>query len=291
VAEPQEIKGLPYHLGSAALVLFGLGVVGALPLGLFIETDVPHALPGTQRERARLNGPIRKVAIEEVTVSAAGDSSLTRAETVTYDRQGSRTGIRRDTVRSMGREQHSPGPGTADISRDIPAPVHDFGFRLILDDDRWGSQLRSHYAFDVNHTYRYEQFLYGADGRLKRRYVHVNDPSGRYTSWTRYNRDGGFDGRDVTVYNEHGDYLEQKRYAASGSLDFHWTYTYNERGHLTEMASLDEDGIPKQKFVYVYEYDERGNWTQRTTLGFEAGGGVESTFVPRVVTRRRITYY
>ena len=291
MAEPQEIKGLPYHLGSAALLLFGLGVVGALTLGLFIEPDVPHALPGIYQYRTPLNGPVRRVVTEEVTVSAAGDSSLTRAETAIYDRQGSRTGIRRDTVRSTGWGQHSTDPEAADTSRDIAAPARSFGFRLILDDDRPGSQLRSRYAFDVNHPYRYEQFLYSADGQLKRRYVHVNDPSGRYTSWTRYNRDGGFDGRDVTVYNEHGDYLEQKRYAASGSLDFHWTYIYNERGHLTEMASLDEDGIPKQKCVYVYEYDERGNWTQRTTLGFAAEGGVESTFVPRVVTRRRITYY
>lgn len=226
-----------------------------------------------------------------MTVSVAGDSSLTRAETTTYDRQGSRTGIRRDTVRSTGWEQPSHDLGTADTSRDITAPVHDFGFRLILDDDEWTSQVRRRYAFDVNHPWRYERFLYGADGQLKRRYVHVDDPSGRYTSWTRYNADGDSDGRDETIYNERGDYLVQKRYAADGSLDFHWTYTYNDRGDLTEMASLDEDGVPKQKFVYVYECDEWGNWTERTTLGFAAGGGVESTFIPRVVTRRTITYY
>ena len=291
MAKPPDTRGLFHYLGNAVLLLFGLGAVGALVLGFFIDTDIPHALPGIYQYRVPLNGSVKSVVTEEMTVSAAGDSSLARAETTAYDRQGNRVGFRRDTVRSTGWEQPDPDPEAADTSRDIPAPVHDFGFRLILDDDRWGSQLRSHYAFDVNHTHRYEQLLYGGDGQLKRRYVHVNDPSGRYTSWTRYNRDGGFDGRDVTVYNEHGDYLEQKRYAASGSLDFHWTYTYNERGHLTEMASLDEDGIPKQKFVYVYEYDERGNWSQRTTLGFAAGGGVESTFVPRLVTRRRITYY
>ncbi|MBA7595016.1 hypothetical protein ES703_01975 [subsurface metagenome] len=278
-------------MGSAALLLFGLGVVGALVLGLFIDMDVPRALPGIYQYRTPLNGPVRRVVTEEMTVSAAGDSSLTRAETAIYDRQGSRTGIRRDTVRSTGWEQHSTDPGAVYTSRDVATTARSFGFRLILDDDRLGSQLRSRYAFDVNHPYRYERFLYGHNGRLKRRYVHVNDPSGRYTSWTRYRNDGGFDGRDVTIYNERGDYLEQKRYSDSGSLDFHWTYTYNDRGELTEMASLDEDGVPKRKFVYVYEYDEQGNWAQRTTLGFAAGGGVESAFVPRVVIRRTITYY
>lgn len=278
-------------MGSTALLLFGLGGVGVFTLGLFIDTDVPHALPGIYQYRTSLNGPVKRVVTEEMTVSVAGDSSLTRAETAVYDRQGSRTGIRRDTVRSTGGEQHSHDPGTADTSRDITAPVHDSGFRLILDDDRLGRQLRSRYAFDVNHLYRCEQFVYGADGWLERRFVHVNDPSGRYTSWTRYRADGGFDGRDVTIYNERGDYLEQKRYSASGNLDFHWTYTYNDRGELTETASMDEDGVPKRKFVYVYEYDERGNWTQRTTLGFAGGGGVESAFVPRMVTRRTITYY
>jgi len=278
-------------LGSAVLLLFGLGVAGALILGLFIEPDIPPALPGIYQYGTSLNGPVRRVVTEEMTVSAAGDSSLTRAETAIYDRQGSRTGIRRDTVRSTGEEQHSHDPGTADTSRDVTAPARSFGFRLILDNDRLGSQLRSRYAFDVKHPWRYEQFVYGVDGWLERRYVHVNDPSGRHTSWTRYRANGGFDGRDVTIYNERGDYLEQKRYDASGSLDFHWTYTYNDRGKLTEMASLDEDGVPRRKFVYVYEYDERGNWTQRTTLGFAGGGGVESAFVPRVVTRRTITYY
>ncbi len=241
--------------------------------------------------RPPLNGPVKRVVTEEMNITAAGDSSLSRSETTTYDQQGNRTGFQRDTVRSTRWEQHSSDPEAVDTSRDVATSARSFGFRLILDTDEWSGRTRWRYAFDVNHPWRYERFLYGADGRLKRRYVHVDDPSGRYTSWARYEADGSFDGKDVTLYNERGDFREQKRYSASGGLDFHWTYIYSDRGDLAEMASLDEDGVPKQKFVYVYEYDERGNWTQRTTLGFAAEGGVESAFVPRVVTRRRITYY
>ena len=260
-------------------------------LGLFIEPAVPPALPGIHRYRPPLNGPVKSVVTEEMTITAAGDSSLSRSETTTYDQQGNRVGFQCDTVRSGGWEQHSPDPEAVDTSRDVTAPAHDFTFRLILDNDEWSGRTRWRYAFDVNHPWRYERFLYSADGQLKRRYVHVNDPSGRYASWTRYEAGGSFDGKDVTLYNERGDFQEQKRYSATGGLDFHWTYAYNDRGDLAEMASLDEDGVPKQKFVYVYEYDERGNWTQRTTLGFAAERGVESAFVPRVVTRRKIAYY
>ncbi|UCH63445.1 MAG: hypothetical protein JSU77_03040 [Fidelibacterota bacterium] len=291
MVEPPDIKGLLYYLGSVALILFGLGTVGVLLMGLGIKQDLPHAMPGIYQYRTSLNGPVRRVVAEEMTVSALGNSSLTRADTAVYDRQGNRIGIRRDTVHSTGWKQHSPGPGAVDMSRDVAPPARSFGFRLVLDDDLSGSQLRSRYAFDVKHPYRYEQFLYGHDGRLERRYVHVDDPSGTYASWTRNSADGDFDGRNITVYNDRGDFLEQKRYSASDSLDFHWTYTYNDRGELTELASLDEDGVPKRKFVYIYEYDEQGNWTQRTTLGFTTGGSEESTFVPRVVIRRTITYY
>jgi hypothetical protein len=57
------------------------------------------------------------------------------------------------------------------------------------------------------------------------------------------------------------------------------------------MTSLDDEGKPRHKVAFSYIYDEQGNWIERTSYGFMTEVGVESTFIPKTVSKRKITYY
>ncbi|UCD38930.1 MAG: RHS repeat protein, partial [Fidelibacterota bacterium] len=277
------VRSLPWFLGLVALVLYVLGA--------FLVEPSSGRIPKVQSERAGYSGPVKLVTIEEVVIDTVGDEQRpARSERIMFDREGKRTRFKRDTIRSVDRLPHDLNTLGEDAALQIPHPVDTFGFRLILPEPGDGMRARVLFRYPLN-PLRHERFIYDNDGSLKRRYVHSQNTVGDYTDWTRYTPGGRLDGRDITRYNERGDYLEKKRYGPEGSFEFHWTCKYDDHGNLIEMTSLDEAGAPKQKIVYVYTYDEWGNWTERTLLRYASTGDVESTFFPKIVTRRTIAYY
>lgn len=268
-----------------------LAILATFVLGSFLSEPSSPKVPKVERKPSGLQGPVKSVAIEEVLVDTAGDESRhTRSERVVYDRDGKCIRIERDTIRSQDQMHWNSDSSAGNITTQIPNPLSAYGFRLILPEWEGEDRVRVLYRYPI-YPHQSERFIYESDGSLKRRYVHSQSPVGRYVTWTRYTAEGRLDGRDITIYNERGDYLLKKRYGPDGDFELHWTYKYDDRGNLLEMTSLDEEGVPKQKIVYVYTYDEWGNWTERTTLRFGSAGDMESTFLPKIVTRRTISYY
>ncbi len=140
----------------------------------------------------------------------------------------------------------------------------------------------------------YQRSFYGTGGRLEERFVHVDNPSGTYRSWTRYDARGNFGGRNEERFTERGALVEKIRTNVDNTVAYHWTFTYDDRGNMIEQASLNADGTLKYNLVTQYEYDERGNWITKTTLGWSSKGEPEqrgSDFMTVKVLRRTITYY
>lgn len=246
------------------------------------------------RQSARLHGPVQEVSVEEYVVGASGEpEALLKSERTLYSEQGNRIHHERDSIR-LG--EHDPGisGSTGRTTRlDTGLSLNEFGFRLLPLDRRALNPTCVRYAFEIFNLHRHEAFYYDKRGALAARSVHSDFSEGnrRYLSINRYNPQGGRTGSEVTVINPRGDIEEQIHRNSEGNIILHWIYSYDRRGNLLEMTSLDDEGKPYRKVTYSYVYDEQGNWIKRTAYGFVTEAGVESAFIPTMITKRKITYY
>lgn len=246
------------------------------------------------RQTARLQGPVQKVSVEEFALGENGKADvLKKSEHSWYSKRGARVRYERD---SLYQDESSSGeldPEEATTQLDTGQSLNEYGFRLLSPSRSVLDPRRVRYAFEIFNLHRFEAFYYDEGGALGGKSVHhdFSDGKRRYISISRYSPEGNHDSSELTVFNRRGDVEEQIKRNREGRIFLHWTYAYDEQGNLIEMTSLDNEGKPMRKVTFSYIYDEMGNWIERTTYGFMMKSGVESTFIPQIVTKRKITYY
>lgn len=246
------------------------------------------------RQASRLLGPVREVSVADFIVTTNGEpGELRKSERTVYNGKGDRVHYERDSLRQ---EEWNPSPsesGDAPAQTDTGLSLNEYGFRLLSPSRIVLDPTRVRYAFEIFNHHRFEAFNYDEGGALEGKSVHhdFDDGKRRYIRISRYSREGNRESSELTVLNRRGDIEEQIKRTHEGRTVLHWTYAYDKRGNLVEMTSLDDEGKPRQKVVFSYIYDDRGNWIERTAYGFITETGVESTFSPKIVTKRKITYY
>jgi extradiol dioxygenase family protein len=283
------------------LTLIGLWLVGIAVIVLSISRPIPdsgtyHSYPAIKsaRQAARLLGPVRQVAVEKFTVANNGEpGELRKSERIVYSGEGDCIRYERDSLRHDEWNPSPSNPGDAAAQLDTGLSLNEFGFRLLHPGQSLVNPTRLHYAFDFKDLRRHETFYFDERGALAGRSVQhqLDDGERWHIRSTHFNPDGGSKSGSLTVLNKRGDVEESIKYNHEGKTVLHWTYAFDKRGNLVEMTSLDDEGKPRQKVAFSYIYDEQGNWIERTSYGFMNEAGVESTFIPKTVTQRNITYY
>jgi hypothetical protein len=237
---------------------------------------------------------VREVSVEVFTVTADGEpGELRKSERTVYSEKGDRIHYERDSLR-QGEWNPSPSdPGEVAAQLDTGLSLNEFGFRLLYPGRSPVNPTRRHYAFDIINPLCHETFFLDERGALEGRRVQTQFDDGErwYIRSTHFNPDGERETGSLTVLNNRGDVEESIKYDNAGRIVLHWVYGFDERGHLVEKTSLDDEGKPREKVAFSYIYDEQGNWIKRTAYGFITEAGVESTFIPKTVTKRKITYY
>ncbi|MFC1619638.1 hypothetical protein ACFL45_06795 [Candidatus Neomarinimicrobiota bacterium] len=289
------------YIGISSLTLIGLWLVGIAVIVSSISRPIPDS--GTSQnslaiksaqQASQLLGPVRQVAVEGFTIANDGEpGELRKSERTIYSRKGDRIHYERDSLRQ---QEWNPGPSNprdAAAQLDTGLSLNEFGFRLLHPDQSSVNPTRLHYAFDFTDRRRHETFYFDERGALAGRSVlhQIDDGERWHIRSTRFNPDGGRENETLTVLNKRGDVEESIKYNREGRIVLHWTYAFDKRGNLVEMTSLDDEGKPRQKVAFSYIYDGQGNWIERTSYGFMTEAGVESTFIPKTVTKRKITYY
>jgi hypothetical protein len=266
----------------------------------------------TDRDRAGLLGPVRKVTTWEANSSRQDGKEVetggTRMREDSYDSRGNLT------------EHKSYGPNGLLVS----THVHVYGLR--------GEKKRL--------------LIYREDGSLLWTRVHRYDPNGVLTGWIwmKYDKDdsvletvthtlhamgwvterivcnakGHIERKHLFTYNAAGDLIEDVRVDGDGSPLSRFRYTYGSSGNKTTSTYLAYDdsgevqfehvclfdargiliseahrgaeGSPEEEFDYDYEFDSVGNWIKQTKLIPLTGPG-ERRYSPLMVIYRTITYY
>jgi hypothetical protein len=284
-----------------SLALIGPWLVGIAVIVSIILRPIPDSEPyqgspaiKTARQASRLQGPVREVSVEEFTVANDGEpGELRRNGRTVYSHKGDRIYYERDSLHKEVWSPSTSDPGDAAAQLDTGLSLNEFGFRLLFPGRAPVNPTRLRYAFDLFNLHRYETFYFDDRGALAGRSVQHQFDDGKrwHIRSTRFNPNGGRENGSLTVLNKRGDVEESVRYNHEGRAVLHWVYAFDKRGNLVEMTSLDDEGKPRQKVALSYIYDEQGNWIERTTYGFMTEAGVESTFIPKTITKRKITYY
>lgn len=251
--------------------------------------------PKTSRDWARLRGPVKMVATEEVGGSdTAYTNTSVMVKTVVYNETGDRIAASWDTVGGSESEQPAATHGKIDTISPLDEGFLDPGNRLTAPRGVGQDLLRCLIALVPQVPGAYQRYFYNSNGSLRERYVHYDDPSGAGSRWSRYDAEGDLVARERRRYNDKGACIETFRYNGSDALDYHWRYGYDDYGNVVEITSYNQDGTLRYKLAQRYEYDEWGNWITKTTSGWTAAGEFESggaEFQVLKVTRRTITYY
>jgi hypothetical protein len=246
------------------------------------------------RQAARLHGQVQEVSVEEYSVGADGKPDvLHRSERSWYDNGGDRVRYVRNSVNQDESKSGAIESGEASTQLDTGISLNEFGFRLVSPNQIVLNPTRVRYAFEIFNLHRFEAFYFNEDGDSRGKSVHQDFTEGkrRYVSIIQYSPEGNRERSELTVLNQRGDIEEQIQRNHDGNIVLHWVYSYDRRGNLIEMTSLDNDGKPRRKVTFGYVYDEMGNWIERTTYSYVVETGVESTFFPKIITKRKITYH
>jgi hypothetical protein len=295
-------------------------VIIVLILSLLFVSPVAAGMK-TDRERAKLKGPVRTVTTVEdkargvITYNFRGDeieeiykssAPITEFKKIhTYDAKGRRTktdyyGHEEDTV--PWKTKHY----TYDAKGRLIQEIYCLSF---------GCDDKKVYTYNSKGNLAEETLYYPSSTSVKVRLVHNYDSQGHRTQTTAWEAHGPglgigetvqkYDGKGnvrecTTYYTGHkagdeeaiGDFLPYElittnKYNSNGDIIEQTTYNAkSEPGH------EDECGYPPCRTVYVYEYDPAGNWTKQTEFScIPTRSGKYECQKVEGETNRTFTYY